>query len=335
MVRTRLTDRFKLDVPVAQAGMAFAGMTPALAAAVAEGGGLGSIAVGAAPPPVVSAFVAGFEQAAPGRPLNLNFITIFTTDDHIKTACQARPAVASFHWGHPSRPWIDRLRGEGISVWEQVGTVEDAIAAVEDGVEVIVAQGTEAGGHNLATLPTFTFVPKVVDAVGDRALVLASGGISDGRGLAASIALGADGAWVGTRLVATPESSAADEYKERLVRAQGADTVLTSMFGPEDRAFNPMRVLRNEIVAEFEHNPDGVPNTVEGQPVIATMDLMGKPTQLVRFNNFVPMDGATGDFEQLPLLAGQGVGQVNGIEPAAAVLQRMDAEAARVLGRSA
>ncbi|MEM9711756.1 MAG: nitronate monooxygenase [Actinomycetota bacterium] len=334
MLQTELTTRFGLDVPIAQAGMAFAGMTPALAAAVAEAGGLGSIAVGAAPPPAVEAFAGGFAQAAPGKPLNLNFITVFTTDEHIDAVCAAAPSVASFHWGHPKPEWIARLSEAGVSVWEQVGTVERAVEAVDAGVEVVVAQGLEAGGHNFATLPTFAVVPAVADAVGDRALVLAAGGIVDGRTLAAALALGADGAWVGTRLVATPQSSAAAEYKARLVGASGVDTVRTSMFGPDMPDFNPMRVLRNGIVAEFEANPGAVPDSLEGQPIVGRMDLLGQPMDLPRFTNFVPMAGAEGDFDQLPLLAGQGVGGIDAIDDATGIVRTMAADAARLLGRA-
>lgn len=332
MIENDFTRRFGLAAPIAQAGMAFAGMTPELAAAVAAGGGLGAIAVGAAPPPVIDAYAGGFAEAAPGKPLNLNFITFFTTDEHIEALCRAKPAVASFHWGHPSQAWIEAMAEAGISVWEQVGTVEAAEAAVADGIEVVVAQGIEAGGHNFATLPTMAFVPAVADAVGEGAMVLAAGGIVDGRSLAAALALGADGAWIGTRFIATPQSSAADEYKARVVAAAGGDTVLTSMFGPEHPDFNPMRVLRNGIVAEFEHDPDGVPATLEGQPIVATMDLLGQPMELPRFTNFVPMAGATGDFDQLPLLAGAGVGGVDGIVDAADLVRTMAADAAAILG---
>lgn len=331
MSQNEFTARFGLEVPIAQAGMAFAGMTPALAAAVAAGGGLGSIAVGAAPAMAVDAYAAGFAEAAPGKPLNLNHIVHFTTDEHIEALCRNKPAVASFHWGHPNTDWIAALRDAGISVWEQVGTVEAAELAVADGVEVVVAQGTEAGGHNFATLPTLAFVPAVVDAVGDRAFVLAAGGVVDGRSLAAVMALGASGGWVGTRLIATPESSAADEYKERLVAATSADTVLTSMFGPEHADFNPMRVVRNGIVAEFEHRPDDVPATTDGQPVIGHMDLLGQPLDMERFSFWVPMTGATGDFDQLALPAGEGVGRVDAITAAADVVRTMSADAARIL----
>lgn len=332
MLSTRLTDAFDLETPIAQAGMAFAGMSPPLAAAISSAGGLGSLAIGAAPPELVAGFAAMFGDAAPGMPLNLNFITIFTTDEHIDALCEAKPRVASFHWGSPKPEWVARMKSAGISVWEQVGTVDDAIAAVDNGAEVVIAQGTEAGGHNYATLPTFAFTPAVVDAVGDRAMVLASGGVTDGRTLAAALALGADGAWVGSRFVATHESSAAAEYKDRVVASGGSDTVKTSMFGPDlPPGFNPMRVLRNRIVAEHEHDDATWPTELDTDDVVGSMDLLGQPMDLHRFGAFVPMAGATGDFDQLPLLAGEGIGAVNGIVGAADVVREMTETAAGIL----
>src|SRR5690349_13554762 len=198
---TRFTQEYGLRTPIAQAGMAFVGSTPELAIAVCRAGGLGTLGVGLMPAPVltdtIKAIVAGTDGA-----FNVNFITLFTDQSHIDAVCAAGVPVASFHWGHPKRAWIDQLHSAGTRVFEQVGSVDDARRAVDDGVDVVVAQGREAGGHNYGSLPTFALVPLVVDAAAP-ALVLASGGIADGRGLAAALMLGADGAWVGTRLAAT------------------------------------------------------------------------------------------------------------------------------------
>lgn len=331
---TRFTDEYGIVHPIAQAGMAFAGMTPDLAAAVTRAGGLGSVAIGLMPPPVMADLVTATRTAADG-PIDVNFITIFTTDDHIETLCATGVEVASFHWGHPPRRWIDRLHEAGIKVWEQVGSVDDAKRAVDDGVDLVVAQGHEAGGHNYGTLPTFALVPVVVDAVAP-ALVLASGGIADGRGLAAALMLGADGAWVGTRLVATLESSAHPGYKERLVGAAGTDTVRTEIFGRHEPDFNPIRVLRNPVVAEWHHRLDEVPVDNSDEPLIGMFDLMGQQVEMRRFSFLVPMAGATtGDLDQMALLSGQGVGLVDGIEPAAEVVARMVDDAAAILGRHA
>jgi NAD(P)H-dependent flavin oxidoreductase YrpB (nitropropane dioxygenase family) len=325
---TRFTEAYGLSTPIAQAGMAFVGMTPDLAVAVSNAGALGSLGVGLMPAPALTQTIAGI-RAGTSRPFNVNFITIFTEPAQIDAVCAAGVAVASFHWGHPPRAWIDRLHAAGVRVFEQVGSVAEAKRAVDDGVDVVVAQGLEAGGHNFATLPTFALVPLVVDAVAP-ALVLAAGGIADGRGLAAALMLGADGAWIGTRLVATDESGAHDGYKSRLVAAAGTDTVRTALFGPETPQFNPMRVLRNRVVEQWQDRPaDGA-----DLPVIGHTNLGGQDIEMRRFSNLVPMrDLTTGDLEEMALLAGQGVGLVDSVRAAASVITEMTKQAGAMLDR--
>lgn len=331
MIETSLTRAFGLSAPIVQAGMAFAGMTPELAIAVSEAGGLGSVAIGPMPVPVMEGLISGI-RAGTDRPFHVNFITIYTEDSHIDALCAAEVpvAAASFHWGHPKPEWITRLHGAGIRVIEQVGTVEAAKLAAEDGVDFIVAQSTEAGGHNLGSLPAFVLLPQVVDAVPDTP-VLASGGVSDGRGLAAALCLGAAGVWVGSRFVASAESSAHPEYKARICAADGTDTVLSSLFGRHHMHFNPMRVLRNGVVAEYQGREDEVPLDNSAAPVVGRMPLAGMETELRRFGNLVPMQGASGDFEEMPLLAGQGLGLVDSVAPAGRILADMAAGAEAIL----
>lgn len=331
-LRTRFTEAFGLTTPIAQAGMAFVGMTPDLAVAVSNAGALGSLGVGLMPAPALAQTVAAI-RAGTSRPFNVNFITALTVPAQIEAVGSAGVAVASFHWGHPPRAWIDQLHDAGVRVFEQVGSVVDAKRAVDDGVDLVVAQGREAGGHNYATLPTFALVPLVVDAVAP-ALVLASGGIADGRGLAAALMLGADGAWVGTRFVATAESAAHDGYKSRVVAADATETVRTSLFGPDTPQFNPMRVLRNRVVEEWEDRVAEIPTDTSHLPVVGHMDLGGEHLDLHKFSNLVPMrDLTTGDLEEMPLLAGQGVGLVDSIEPAASVIAAMTTQARTMLAR--
>jgi enoyl-[acyl-carrier protein] reductase II len=331
-LRTRFTDAYGLRTPIVQAGMAFVGMTPDLAVAVSNAGAMGSLGVGLMPAPAITATIGAIRAGTTG-PFHVNLITIFTQPDQIDAVCASGVAATSFHWGHPPRAWIDQLHASGVRVFEQVGSVDDARRAVDDGVDVIVAQGQEAGGHNYATLPTFALVPLVVDAVAP-ALVLASGGIADGRGLAAALMLGADGAWIGTRLVATVESAAHEGYKSRLVAAQALDTELTAMFGPDMPAFNPMRVLRNQVVREWSDRVAEIPADTTELPVIGKMELGGQVVQMHKFANLVPMrDLTTGDLEEMALLAGQGVGLVGSVQPAGAVVAEMTAQAEAMLAR--
>jgi enoyl-[acyl-carrier protein] reductase II len=331
-LRTRFTEAFGLDTPIAQAGMAFVGMTPDLAIAVSNAGALGSLGVGLMPAPALTRTIAAIRAGTAG-PFNINLITIFAQEAQIDVIAAAGVAAASFHWGHPPRAWVDELHAAGVRVFEQVGSVEGAKRAVDDGVDVIVAQGREAGGHNFAELPTFALVPLVVDAVAP-ALVLASGGVADGRGLAAALMLGADGAWVGTRLVATNESAAHEGYKTRVVAADATETVRTSVFGRETPGFNPMRVLCNRVVREWGDRVAEIPADTSRLPVIGHMDLGNGDPAMHKFSNLVPMrDLTTGDLEEMALLAGQGVGLVTAVEPAATVIATMTTQARAMLDR--
>src|SRR5262249_49010196 len=148
------------------------------------------------------------------------------------------------------REVIELCHANNVIVVNMCGKVRHAIAAVEAGCDLVVAQGTEAGGHTgaVATMP---LVPQVVDAVGDRVPVVAAGGIFDGRGLAAALALGADGVWVGTRFIATPEARAVPGYKDTLLATHEDGTVVSRAFSGKT-----MRVVRNDTTLHYEQHPD-------------------------------------------------------------------------------
>jgi NAD(P)H-dependent flavin oxidoreductase YrpB (nitropropane dioxygenase family) len=331
---TRFTDAYGIRHPIAGAGMAFAGMTPGLAVAVSEAGGLGALGAGLMPGPALAATIAAI-RAGTSHPFNVNFITPLTEQAQVDVACAAGVPVVSFHWDHPKRSWIDALHRAGTKVWEQVGSADAARRAVDDGIDLIVAQSSEAGGHNFGRLPMMAQLPLIADAVAP-ALVLAAGGIADGRGLAAALMLGADGAWIGTRLVATAESAAHQGYKAALVAGDAEDTVRTDIFGRENPLFNPMRVLRNRVVSEWAGRAGDIPADAAQRPVIGHFDLLGARMELHKFDSFVPMDGATtGDLDEMPLLAGQGVGLISAVEPAGEVIARMVAQAAGVIRHAA
>jgi enoyl-[acyl-carrier protein] reductase II len=330
-LHTRLTAAYGVEHPFVAAGMAFVGTPPDLAIAVCRAGGIGSLGIGPLPGEAARALIRAV-RAETDRPLNVNLITPLAAEEHVRVCVEEGVPIVSFHWGHPPRAWIDTLHAAGAKVWEQVGSVEAARAAVEDGVDVVIAQGSEAGGHNRASLPTMVLVPAIVDAVAP-AMVLAAGGISDGRQLAAALALGADGVWVGTRLVASEEAFAHPGYKQRLVEAGGAEARLTPIFGPEMPAFNPMRVLENRVVREYVGREDEVPTDTSGEPVIGTTAFMGQVVTLRRFSNWVPVPTTTGDLEEMPLLAGQGVGQVRDVRPAGDIVREMVDDAAAILFR--
>lgn len=331
-ISTRFTNAYGVEHPIAVAGMAFAGMVPSFTIAAAKTGVMASFAgVGLMPTSVIEQRVREV-QAATLQPFHVNFITIYTQDEHIDLCVALKVRAVSFHWGSPKPQWIAQLHTAGIAVWEQVGSVDAAKKAVTAGIDCIVAQGSEAGGHNYGELPTFVLVPAVRDAIGE-ALLLAAGGIADGRGLAAALALGADGAWVGTRFVATVEGNVHATYKAKLVAASGTDTTKTRIFGKQHPEFNPVRVLRNRVVNEWTDRADDVPIDSSNQATVGHMDMFGMATELKKFTNLVPMPDAQGDFEELPLLAGQGVGLIKSIESMSNVVETMIGQAHTILNQ--
>lgn len=331
---TRFTDRYGTRYPLAQAGMAFAGEKPDLAIAVCKGGGLGSIGVGFTPGEVLRGMIKDIRNAT-DAPFNINFITCFGNDEQVKVAAEEKVPVVSFHWGHPPAEQIKLLKDAGCSIWVQVGTVEDGVQAVGYGADVIVAQGWEAGGHNYGGMGSMALIPAMVDAVGDGAMVLASGGISDARSAAAALVLGADGVWVGTRLVASDEANVHSEHHARLISSEGADTTRSAVFGPEMPDFNPMRLLKVRVTEEFEGRLQDVPMERDNEPVIGETVFMGQPHTKRRFDVILPTADTTGDFEEMAWLAGQSVGMIKDIKPAAQIVDEMMVGAFALLGRAA
>ncbi|MFC4913909.1 NAD(P)H-dependent flavin oxidoreductase [Actinomadura gamaensis] len=333
VLSTRFTEKYRIAHPFACAGMAFAGGTADLAIAVTAAGGIGAVGAALMPAEGLRQIIGQVRKAVGDAPFNINLISYFDTAESVQVCVAERVPVVSFHWGHPPSGQIERLRAAGVSVWEQVASAEAARTAVEDGVDVVVAQGWEAGGHNYGGLPTMVCVPAVVDAVGDRALVLAAGGITDGRQVAAALCLGADGVWVGTRLVASTEAQVHPEHHRRLVAARGADTVRTSVFGPEWPGFNPMRVQRDRVVAEWHDRVDEVPADRDVLGQVGTTDLGGRRTVLRKFDALPPTPATEADWEEMPWLMGQGVELIHDIRPAGEIVRTMMDEAERVLTR--
>ena len=197
------------------------------------------------------------------------------------------------------------------------GKVRHAMAAVEAGCDLVVAQGTEAGGHT-GTVATMPLVPQIVDAVGDRVPVVAAGGIFDGRGLAAALALGADGVWIGTRFIATPEARSALGYKDALLARAEDGTVISKAFTGK-----PMRTVRNKTTQHYRGAPRGaaaVPGAADGG---------GRRTARCTSVGDETATGVDPDRECYP--AGQGVGAIDELVPAGELVRRIMAEAEAVI----
>lgn len=323
-LRTPLCELIGIELPIVQAPISYA---PALAAAVSNAGGLGMIQLSWLEPDAARAVIRETRRLTV-KPVGVNLVLEWPQDERLELALEEGVRIVSLFWGDPS-PYAGRVHDAGGLVVCAVGTVAEARDAVEAGADAVVAQGWEAGGHVRSEVATFPLVPAVVDAVAPVPVV-AAGGIADGRGLAAALALGAAGAWVGTRFVASEEAGLDPIHKERIVGASEADTVYSSLFDG-DWSDAPHRTLRNSTVRRWEEagRPATGRRPGEGEVVATAPD--GSP--IVRYASSDPELGATGDLEALALYAGQSAGLVHEVLPAGEIVRKMAAEAEGVLAR--
>lgn len=329
-LHTTLCDLLHIEVPIIQAPIS-AAATPAVVAAVSNAGGLGMFALANRTPEGIRQVIAEARQLT-DRPFGVNFLLRpqEATDTRLAACLEAGVPVVSFFWDDPS-PYITRVHAAGALVMYTVASTADARRAVDVGVDVIVAQGWEAGGHVRGEVATFPLVPRVVDAVAPTPVV-AAGGIADGRGMAAALALGAAGVWMGTRFLASAEATTHPVHKERLLQAQETETVYTSLFDANWPGA-PHRALRNSTFTQWEAAgslPSGQ-RPGEGDVLGYTGD--GRPIE--RYRSLTPLVGTTGDIEAMSLWAGQSVGMVTQSQPVGDIVYTVMEEAIRVLQQCA
>ena len=315
-MRTRLTDLLDIEHPVMLAGMGGVSYSE-LAAAVSNAGGFGCLGASAMGADRMVEEIRA-TKALTDKPFGVDLLTAAgdltpQVEQIIKEGCKV--FVAGL--GVP-RDVVDLCHKHGVLVVNMCGKVHHAILAVEAGCDIVVAQGTEAGGHTgqIATLP---LVPQIVDAVDGRALVVAAGGIFDGRGLAAALCLGADGVWIGTRFIATPEAMSVKGYKETLLKLGEDGTTVSRAYTGKT-----CRVVRNGYTEYFEEHKD---------------ELQKFPAQIGRamrdgafhMGGGPDTEGVDPAKEFYP--AGQGVGGIKELTPAGDVVRTIVAEAEDILGK--
>ncbi|HXS41948.1 MAG TPA: nitronate monooxygenase [Stellaceae bacterium] len=315
MIRTKFCDLLKIDHPIALGGMGSI-YAPALVAAVSSAGGLGAMGCHNLKPEQVRAGVTAIRERT-NKPFGVNFLLFDLREDSFAAALDLRPPVVAFAWPRPEQdlaPFIARAHDAGSKVTFMAGGVPEARRAVAAGADVIIAQGTEGGGHVgwQASLP---LIPMVVDAVAPVP-VLAAGGIADGRGLAAALALGADGALLGTRFLASEESPLHANFKQAIVDADGHDTLLSEL---PDLAAGKVwpgamsRSKRNGFIDRWA----GREWALRRDQAQALADVQAARQR--------------GDINEAPLSMGQDAGLIRDIPPAAELVGRIAREAEAIL----
>lgn len=251
MLATRLTRLLGIEHPVMLAGMGGVSYWR-LAAAVSEAGGFGCLGASTMSTDTMVEEIAA-TRAATSRPFGVDLLTAMPGDLTAQVELVIEGGATAFvaGLGVPSSV-IELCHAHGLVVVSMCGKVEHARRAADAGCDLVVAQGTEAGGHT-GTVATFPLVPMVVDAVGDRIPVVAAGGVFDGRGLAAALALGADGVWMGTRFIATPEARGLPGFKDSILGAREDATTISRAFSGKT-----MRVIKNETTAYYEAHPEAL-----------------------------------------------------------------------------
>jgi len=315
MIHTRICDLLGIVHPVVLGGMGTATTAP-LVAAVSNAGGFGTLGTSAFNAATLDSEIAAIRERTQ-KPFGINHLLFSIQEEMFAVTLRAQPTVAAFAWARKDqdlREYFQRAHDAGSKVMYMAGEVPEALRAAEAGADVIVAQGTEAGGHVvwMASLP---LVPMMVKAVAPLP-VLAAGGIADGRGLAAVLALGAEGALLGTRFMATPEAPIHANFKQAILRSDGHDTVLTEIPDIASQRVWPgamSRAQRNQFIERWSGREWALRQNVRE---------VGKQALAAR---------AAGDVDNAPLSFGQDAGLIDSIKSVREVIQDIIKEAEEII----
>jgi enoyl-[acyl-carrier protein] reductase II len=318
-MKTRLTELLGIEYPIMLAGMGGVSYS-ALAAAVSNAGGYGCLGASTMSSTQLAEEIAS-TRALTSKPFGVDLLTAFpdTLVANVELLIEGGASTFVAGLGVPAHV-VDLCHDHNVLVISMCGKVEHARRALAAGCDVVVAQGTEAGGHT-GTVATFPLVPLIVDAIDGAIPVVAAGGIFDGRGLAAALALGADGVWVGTRFIATPEARTLPGYQNRIIDAREDGTVISRAFSGKT-----MRVIKNDTTDRYEADPTllrGFPDQLTTSFRDGTFHLGGDDTT----------PGIDPHREGYP--AGQVVGGIHDIVPAADIVRSMVRDAEEILARLA
>jgi NAD(P)H-dependent flavin oxidoreductase YrpB (nitropropane dioxygenase family) len=328
-MKTSLCQMLGIEHPIIAAPMGPDLSGPELVAAVSNAGGLGILQAQLCPPPLFRRQIRRVRELT-ARPFGVDLILHFPVKDHVAVCLEERVPILSFFWGDPT-PYVGSAHSAGVKVFHQVGSVAEAKRAAGAGVDVIVAQGVEAGGHVRGEVSTLALIPRVVDAVTPTPVV-AAGGIADGRGVVAVMALGAQAAVLGTRFLASTESRAHPHDKQRLQEADEGSTVRTILFG-HGWPNAPHRTLRTDFVKRWLGQEARGQESRLDEPAVGQTVIGGQAMPVLRFMGFPPNGEASGDIDSMDLLAGQSVGLIREIKPAGQIVHELVAEARQIIAQ--
>ncbi|CAI9765376.1 unnamed protein product [Fraxinus pennsylvanica] len=291
---------------------------PELVAAVANAGGLGLLRAPDWEAPDHLRELIRKTRTLTDKPFGVAVVLAFPHKENIRAILDEKVAVLQLYWGECSEDLVLEAHQAGVKVVPQVGSFEEAKKAVDVGVDAIMVQGVEAGGHVIGQDTLLTLLPRVVDLVRNHDIpVIAAGGIVDGRGYVAALALGAQAVALGTRFLATEESYAHPIYKRKLVELD--KTEYTDIFGRARWPGAPQRVLKTPFFMDWRTLPHHENET--DQPIIGRSNIHGMEKEIRRFAGTVPNVTTTGDIESMAMYAGQGVGLIKKILPASEVIK--------------
>ncbi len=310
---TRLTKLLNIKYPIIQAPIGSA-TTPELASAVSNSGGLGTLALSWKGLDLTREYIRQTKRLT-DKPFAVNLVLDFEQDDRIQICIEEKVPIVSFFWGDSSQ-FIAQLKKNNIFVCQTVGNSSEAIDYEKKGVDFLLAQGWEAGGHVWGTVATSVLIPSIVDKV--KIPVVATGGIADGRGILAALSLGADGVCMGTRFLMSSEAYVNPIYQELINNASENDTIHVQ------RLFNigwdnaPHRIIKNSTTEAWEKaGKPNVGNRPNENEIIARKQ-NGQP--ILRYSDDGPIAGTTGNVEALALYAGQTVGLISSVKTASQIM---------------
>ncbi len=307
MFDSRLKDLLGIKYPIFQGGMAWVA-TSELAAAVSEAGGLGIIAAGNAPGEYVRDEIRKLKEMT-DKPFGVNIMLLSPfVEDVVNIICEEGVPVVTTGAGNPGK-FLQRLKNHNIKVIPVVPSVSLAKRLEKQGVDALIVEGTEAGGH-IGEITTMALVPQVCDAVSIP--VIAAGGIADGRGVVAALALGANGVQLGTRFVCSTEAKVHQNYKDKLINAKDRDALVTGR-----STGHPVRVIKNQFTREFME-------LEKAGTSLEDLEKMG--------SGRLRLAVVDGDVDKGSVMSGQIAGMINDIKPCREIIEQLIKQAKEALG---